>query len=78
MHTAVVFSFWVIGWIVYLLNNLASTNFIQPYFGVYFAHLYRNISIIPLYMILAYYYIGVLEIDEVKTWSTGLSGYFYL
>jgi len=74
IHYAIIFGFWLIAWVVYLLNNLASTNFIAPFFGQYFAHLYRNISILPIYMIVAFYYLHVMEPreEQMNPFLTGI------
>jgi len=53
--------FWIIGWIAYLLANFSSVNFVQPQLGGYAAQLFRNLGIIPIYCLVAYYFIDLTK-----------------
>ncbi len=61
MNYSYVLRFWLLAWMVYIVNNLFSGYVLAEWIGSYPAHIYRNISIIPVYLLIARYYV-----DKVK------------
>ena len=73
MRLSLIYGFWTILWLVYFVNNFFSGFVIAKYIGVYGAHIYRNISIIPFYFYIAITYLRFIKKFNLRSysWFTG-------
>ena len=61
MYLELVVILWIINWLIYLANNIFSGYMIAPEYGDYIAHLYRNITIVPVYLLISRHYINKMN-----------------